>query len=514
MFGKKDDWQSKYKALVRETERHEKQLSGVFVHLRSLAIQLNLATHGQSPKLDALLDQLKSELDAGKLDSVQELLRKTEKHVRRLEGTRGQLVDSLLKQFRDWSGLLLLQDRDGACGGTLGDVRQRLEEPDTDLSLLPDIASTLLGVQKKLSHVAVAKDADDDVSKINDVVTARLAARMLELLKQINVPSRHAARAHGLMHRLEVDPDAQTLEACLEDLSGLMRACGGNLEADIQDYLVNLNQQLAYLRSFVDTSDELEQKQRKRNNLLDQTVRQDVSRIHTTVENTHDINELKLSVNAQLDSIIQAMNTHKASEDEHLATLKKEKSALIERVSQMEQKAESFRKQAEDAHVESRTDPLTGLPNRLAFDQKFDEELKRFQRYGTPFSLCVGDLDKFKSINDQYGHLAGDKVLRLTAKVLRNHLREVDFIARFGGEEFVILLPSTTAEEAKQAAEKIRQAVEKSPFNFQGQPVQVTISIGGAEVRQDDTSESLFERADKSMYEAKQAGRNRVLMDE
>jgi len=512
MFGKKDDGQDKYKALIREAERHEQQCTEAGAQARHLAIQLDLATHGQSPKLDKLLHQLRSDLDAGRLETVPNLLRQTEKQVRRLEGSRVQLVESLLKQLRDWSGLILLQDREGAFSSAVNDIRQRLEPQEAGLQHLPELVSSLLHVQKKLVNLTVADDSDDDLSRQQDVVTARLAARMLEMLKQLNVPAQHLGPARDLMRRLETAADVQTLESCLDDLSSLMKASGGNLEADIQDYLVNLNQQLAYLRSFVDNTDALEQQQRKRNNLLDQTVRQDVGRIHTTVQNTHDINELKQSVSAQLDSLIQAMNEHKASEDQHLETLRREKNALIERVIEMEREAESFRQQAEEAHVESRTDPLTGLPNRLAFDQTFIEELKRFQRYGEAFSLCVGDLDLFKRINDQYGHLAGDKVLRLTAKVLRQNLREVDFIARFGGEEFVILLPSPSSNDALQAAEKVRTALENSPFNFQGQPVKVTISIGGAEIREDDTLDSLFERADQRMYEAKQAGRNRVVL--
>lgn len=162
--------------------------------------------------------------------------------------------------------------------------------------------------------------------------------------------------------------------------------------------------------------------------------------------------------------------------------------------------------------MKSRTDPLTGLANRFAYDQQLANEIARYQRYGTSFALCVADIDFFKRINDQYGHLAGDKVLRLMAKVLRSSLRGVDFIARFGGEEFVILMPSTGGESARQAAEKVRKAVEQSPFNFQSRPVHITISIGVAEVVSDDTAESLFGRADSNLYAAKSNGRNKVVM--
>ncbi len=514
MFGKKDDWQSKYKALVRESEQHVQTASRALSQMRSLSTQLDLALHGQSSELDLLLQKLKAELEANRLDKVQDLLRKTEKQVLKLEGVRAKSTENLLKQLRDWANLLLLQDSEGSFSTNLDDIKHDLETGSGTLDQMPKIVASLLEVQKKLSSPTVIEEPSNDLSQLTDVVSARLATRMLELLQQMNVPSEYARRAHLLIKRLETASRPDELETCLQEMSDLMRVCGGNLEEDIQNYLLNLNEQLAYLRRFVDSSDTLELKQRKRNNLLDQTVRQDVSKIHHVVQNTHDINDLKRSVSAQLASIIKAMNQHKIHEEEHLKTLQQEKAGLVSQLNDMEHKAESFRKQAEDAHVESRTDPLTGLPNRRVYDERFADELERFERYDTPFALCVGDIDRFKTINDQYGHLAGDKVLRLVAKVLRQNLRGVDLVARYGGEEFVILMPSTSAESARQAAEKIRQAVEQSPFNFQGQPVHITISFGITEARKGDNARGLFARADSAVYAAKGAGRNCVQVSE
>lgn len=510
MFGKKDDWQSKYKELVRESEQSNQQLANTNAQLRSLVGQLDLATHGQSPDLDTLLDQLKSALDADRLDVVQALLRKTDRLVRKLEEPRAHFAANLITQLREWSGQMVLQDAQELFSAQLGDIRLRLDAGETGLYQLPDLAASLLEIQKKLNESAASALDDNDLSHAGSVIAARLAARMLELLQQLNVPPKYAEQAQRLIRHLEASPGADELEACFRELSELMQESGERLESDIQSYLLDLNDQLAYLRSFVDSTDTLALKQRKRNNLLDQSVRHDVGRIHHTVQNTHDINELKQSVNEQLSGILQALNQHKMSEDEHIRALKKEKNVLASRLNEMEHKAETFRQRAEDALLESRTDPLTRLPNRLAYTQRLGEEIDRFRRYNTDFSLFIGDLDHFKKINDQYGHLAGDKVLRLIARVLLNNLRAVDFVARIGGEEFVILLPSTTGEEARQAAEKVRMAVEQSPFNFQGEPVQITLSLGGARVQQDDTAESLFSRADKAVYAAKNAGRNCV----
>ena len=124
------------------------------------------------------------------------------------------------------------------------------------------------------------------------------------------------------------------------------------------------------------------------------------------------------------------------------------------------------------------------------------------------------DLDRFKRINDEYGHLAGDKVLRLVARVLQRNLRGSDFIARYGGEEFVLIFPSTGKRDSLVAADKLREAVKASPFNFKGEPVMVTASFGVAEVQPDDDAETLFGRADCALYRAKEGGRDRVIGSE
>lgn len=502
------DWRDKYRTLAVEAERHEQQIASAVEQMRSLAVQLNLLTHGQSADLDVLLESVMSTLQAGELAPVQGLLRETEKQVRLLEDSRARFADSLISRLYQWIELLLRKGSDYS--GTLNDIKKRLDDEPEDIYRLPGVIDTLLDVQKGLSSVAGPAVDDDDISDFKEGLSARLAARLLELLQQLNVPAEHRGRVHALIKRLEAVPGADALEECLHETSELVRACEGSFNSDIQEYLSNLNIQLGFLRSFVDSTDQLELKQRKRNNLLDQSVRHDVRMISNTVKSSLDINDLKKSVNSQLVSIIQAMNQHKVAEKEHLELLGEERKTLISRLDEMEHRAEQFRKSAEDAHLTSMTDPLTGLPNRLAYDRQLAHEFERFRRYSTPFSMCIADIDLFKRINDQYGHLAGDKVLRLTAKVLRTNLRGVDFVARIGGEEFVILLPSTAGDSAKETAEKVRKALEHSPFNFHGSPVNLTMSFGVTEVQPDDTAESLFARADRLVYEAKNAGRNCV----
>jgi two-component system cell cycle response regulator len=159
------------------------------------------------------------------------------------------------------------------------------------------------------------------------------------------------------------------------------------------------------------------------------------------------------------------------------------------------------------------TDPLTGLRNRRSFLEQARVEVARSSRYGSPLSFLLFDVDHFKSINDTHGHAGGDVVLAALGKILGTLLRTPDIPARWGGEEFVIALPNTGIEGARVAAERVRQAVEALVVESAGKQIPVTVSVGGATFRQGETLDALTDRADRAMYSAKVAGRNRVAID-
>lgn len=153
------------------------------------------------------------------------------------------------------------------------------------------------------------------------------------------------------------------------------------------------------------------------------------------------------------------------------------------------------------------TDRLTGLYNRLRLDQMQEKEIAYAERYGIGFSLLLLDIDKFKSINDRYGHHVGDSVLIAIAGVLSDNIRKTDTLGRWGGEEFMIICPNTSFESAMAMAENIRQKVAEHEYDIVGAK---TISIGVASYRNGDTILALMERADAALYRAKAGGRNRV----
>lgn len=177
----------------------------------------------------------------------------------------------------------------------------------------------------------------------------------------------------------------------------------------------------------------------------------------------------------------------------------------------VEQATEELRKRKEEAELLARMDVLTGIPNRRAFMQAAEQEVLRAQRYGSPLTVAVLDLDHFKTVNDTFGHAAGDHVLIDRANLLSASVREVDTVGRLGGEEFAILMPGTPLSEAIQAVERIRQAFEQNPISDGDQLIRATASFGVAEYPgADPTVDGLLAKADGALYVAKARGRNRV----
>ncbi|MFN8383893.1 MAG: histidine kinase N-terminal 7TM domain-containing protein [Anaerolineales bacterium] len=167
-----------------------------------------------------------------------------------------------------------------------------------------------------------------------------------------------------------------------------------------------------------------------------------------------------------------------------------------------------------ETQTQAITDALTGIYNRRGMLQLGEFELRRARRINRPFCGIIFDVDHFKRINDHYGHKVGDEVLQKLAERCQKTSRSVDLISRYGGEEFVILLPETNLESAKRVAERLRQSIMNEPFPTDAGSLRITISIGVAEAKETDSLHSLIERADVALYKAKNAGRNRVMFDE
>ena len=161
----------------------------------------------------------------------------------------------------------------------------------------------------------------------------------------------------------------------------------------------------------------------------------------------------------------------------------------------------------------SQTDVLTGLDNRRHLEERIDEMFEHAKRLNEPFSCVMCDLDRFKSVNDTYGHQAGDAVLKQLARILRNEVREIDRAGRYGGEEFMLLLPGTVLDAAVTFAERVRKQIEAHTFTFEGGSIQRTASFGVSAWPHPGVQhcDGLVRAADEALYVAKETGRNRVI---
>lgn len=158
--------------------------------------------------------------------------------------------------------------------------------------------------------------------------------------------------------------------------------------------------------------------------------------------------------------------------------------------------------------------PLTGVGNRRYADIALRNAVEELSRFGWPFGLLFVDVDHFKDVNDAHGHAIGDEILRMVAHALRASLRTFDFVGRWGGEEFVLILPNITDEVMDGVAERCRRTIEESAYQSEGRPIHVTVSIGGTLARTEDRPGDCVARADRRMYASKQAGRNRVTLED
>lgn len=184
----------------------------------------------------------------------------------------------------------------------------------------------------------------------------------------------------------------------------------------------------------------------------------------------------------------------------------------LERINaDLEKVSEQIDRQNEQMRQLARRDPLTGLYNRRAFMERIKEEASRAQRYKSPFALALCDIDFFKNINDAHGHDCGDFTLTEIASIMKNNLQKKDFVARWGGEEFMILMPDTNLENAVGIAERLRSAVSSAIFEYKDLSLSVTMTFGVSVCDGEKQQGDCIKEADLALYEGKTGGRNRVV---
>jgi diguanylate cyclase len=341
-------------------------------------------------------------------------------------------------------------------------------------------------------------------------VAKHIEDTLLGLLDDLTLPERHRPQAEAMRHRLQNGLNWYELIPILDDLATLMLAITGSGQHEFERYLQQLNERLEAFQNNLQAASDGHADSRSAAREMDTQIREQVDGLQSSVQEAADLDDLKHVLENHLEGLLGTLDHHQKQRDQREQEVATRLQGLADRVAHMEQEALGFREHLEEQRQKALIDPLTGLPNRAAWNERLDQEVSQWQQNGNTLLLAMLDLDHFKRINDNYGHLAGDKVLKIIANVLRKRLRGSDFIARFGGEEFVLLLPATALTTGAKLLETLRAAVEACPFHFKGEPVTITVSVGLTAFKAGEHSDVVLKRADQALYRAKHAGRNRI----
>ena len=243
---------------------------------------------------------------------------------------------------------------------------------------------------------------------------------------------------------------------------------------------------------------------------INKNIKSKIENLNEKTQSATSISSLKELVDNELKSLTQDFMAKEKLEREDREILVSSFNEINGRIGTLETKLTKYKKRLNDQRFKSLLDGLTKLPNRAAFDERYNHEMHLFNVQQSNVTLVVIDVDHFKSINDRFGHTAGDITLQVIAKALQKSIRKSDFIARYGGEEFVLLMSETTVDNAVAPLEKLRKVIKNIPFKFKDKQIEITISVGATQLKKGDTPIKAFDRADDALYEAKNTGRDRL----
>lgn len=463
------DWKAKYLTAIREMEASEQRWSAVEKALRRLVSRLCAAASGIDTRLD------------GQLDAASAAVRR-------------DLDPAELKAIGDSLGdTVLAMEREGPAVAGPKASPQREVAPPAPEALPPrssrpapagraELAATLTAVHGLLEHLA----ALDAGSGLPAALNTQLAAAS----------------------------DDAALARVLDQVADLVRDRSDAVASDRREVaamLGQVTQRLEEMTEFLSGSTDESNAARSDVDTLNKEVMAEVATLSTEAASSNDLARLRTLVASRLEAVASRVREFRAHQESrfiaHAARVERMRSRIIE----LEKQTVELHRGLAAERRHARTDVLTGVANRASLDERLAEEIERRRRFKTAVAVLVWDIDLFKKINDEYGHRSGDAVLREVARALAARKRATDHLARFGGEEFVMLLVGTTVNEALRVADGLREAIAAMKFGFRGSPVRVTVSCGITELADDDDPQTVFDRADAALYRAKNEGRNRCI---
>ena len=335
---------------------------------------------------------------------------------------------------------------------------------------------------------------------------------LIHLIERLPLPPELAEQALATVETMEPGIPPDGLPDAIEAVASLVyqvRLLVQEEKLELESLLAEVTGQLAELDQGLISAHREARAGFQASREIDAAMSDDVQGLEAHTRGASDLDTLRRQVLATVGSIRSHLEAKRTEDGERVVALNHEVEQLQKTIHGLREEVTVYSEKTRRAREMSLRDPLTGCFNRLAYQERSQAEEARWRRYQAPLSVILFDIDRFKSINDTFGHRAGDTVLKTIAQLAGKQLRETDFFARYGGEEFVALLPETPLDAARQAGEKVRVAVEEFRFHSRGKRIPLTLSCGVAQLREGDTVSSALERADQALYRAKDAGRNR-----
>lgn len=391
----------------------------------------------------------------------------------------------------------------------LATIRRQVRDPIDEAGLEP-LLTELGEAIKALDEPAAPSGKGAEPLPFTEALS--VGRVLLALVDRLKLGNEALDRLEALRETISSSTDPATLAIQADAVAALVNRQYeklGEARDAAERLLKHVTEQLEELAVYLAREDMSHRDGASARERLDQEVLGEIRELESEVASARELGALQAQVQQRLGTISVHLKNFRQREEAREQEWKARTEQMGQRIRELERSAQAMEATLRQEQALASTDPLTGVANRLVFEQHIADACLRAARSGAKSSLLVLDIDRFKQINDSFGHAAGDRALRIVAEQLRAGLRSDDLLARYGGEEFVVILAGVGAEAALRAAESLRRRIESLGFHGQQRPVRITLSCGVTVLRPEDSPESAFERADSALYKAKRGGRNR-----
>lgn len=503
LFHNKDGmnkWEKKYFSLLDEHDAQAKSYQENEALLCKTINRLSLAATGFNSQLDPYLIRIRKQLKNG-VNSA-----------------------ALKQELEEFSNALMTFDESANYDNSLDPtlllefLGQQYPQRQTEIDRIYQRYQNSLQADFPEFIQALHEVVDEErsiVSEIPQLSTDDKAIRnqLLQLLESTEIEETFSDQADQLKIRLQSDnePLARLLDATFTLLLSLKKRYQAEQQA-IKVFLARLREQLGEIgQQTMGVTNSGDQEQKKKN-LLDRSFSSQLEELRRDSVQTQQLDALQQLLDARLGRIMEQIQSQQQREQLEHNKQRLTLQQLLVKIQRLESESSRIESRFDQAREQAFQDSMTGLPNRLAYDEKLEELLTHRKRSPSPLTLLIWDIDCFSHINRSFGQKSGDNTLKIIARLLQQNCRKIDYLFRFGGDEFVMLLPETNARTALSIADSMRGLIENTGFNASGKKIAITLSCGISEFSDRDDGERVFKRAEQALQGAKKNGRNRCII--